>query len=106
MEERPVKFHLNLDFMLTVTTIMKTVIGAGIISLPSTISKLGYVFGLCVYLLAVAINYLTALLLLKSKNLARHSNYTSIMRHLFDSKTAMAISSFIILLNNLGICIA
>lgn len=106
MEERPVRFCLTLDFTLTVTTIMKTVIGAGIISLPNTIGKLGYVFGLAVYLLAVAINYFTATLLLKSKNLARHSNYSSIMCHLFDSKAAKAISSFTILLNNLGICIA
>lgn len=105
MEASQVEFCLILDFMLTVTTIMKTVIGAGIISLPSTISKLGYVFGLFIYLLAVAVNQFTAVLLLKSKNLARHSNYSSIICHIFDSKAAKAVSSATILLNNLGICI-
>lgn len=106
MVEKQVLFYsFSLDFMLTVTTIMKTVIGAGIISLPSTISKLGYVFGLLVYLLVVGINQFTSVMLLKGKNLARHSNYSSIMCHLFNSNAAKAISSAIILFNNLGICI-
>lgn len=91
--------------MLTVTTIMKTVIGAGIISLPSTISKLGYLFGLFVYLLVVVINQFTAVMLLKAKNLSRHSNYSTIMKHIFNSKATQAFSSGLILINNLGICI-
>lgn len=91
--------------MLTVTTIMKTVIGAGIISLPSTISKLGYLFGLFVYILVVVINQFTAVMLLKAKNLSRHSNYSTIMKHLFNSKATQAFSSGLILINNLGICI-
>jgi amino acid permease len=91
--------------MLTVTTIMKTVIGAGIISLPSTISKLGYLFGFFVYVLVIGINQFTSVMLLKSKNLSRHSNYSSIMCHLFDSQAAKAISSGMIMINNLGICI-
>ena len=91
--------------MLTVTTIMKTVIGAGIISLPSTISKLGYVFGVFIYLLVVAINQFTSVMLLKSKNLSKHSNYSSIMCHLFNSNAAKAICSIVILYKNLGICI-
>lgn len=104
---KPVPFHnqLILDFMLSVTTIMKTVIGAGIISLPSTISKLGYVFGVFMYLLVVLINHFTAMMLLKSKNLSRHSNYSSIMRHLFNSNAAKAICSLLILYKNVGMCI-
>ena len=84
---------------------MKTVIGAGILSLPFTMSKLGFIFGLIVYSIVVAINQFTSAMLLKSKNLSRHSNYSTIMKHLFNSKGAQAASSFIILVNNLGICI-
>ncbi len=84
---------------------MKPVVGAGIISLPSTIGKLGYLFGLFVYLLVLAINQFTSVMLLKSKNLSRHSNYSTIMRHLFNSKAAQAVSCGMILVNNLGICI-
>lgn len=91
--------------MLAVTTIMKTVIGAGILSLPVTISKLGYVFGLLVYLLVIGINQFTCLMLLKAKNLTRHSNYSSIICHIFNSNATKAITSSIILFNNLGICI-
>lgn len=84
---------------------MKTVVGAGILALPYTISQLGYVFGLIVYLIVVAINQFTAVMLLKSKNLSRHSNYSTIMYHLFHSRAAQALSSAIILINNLGICV-
>ena len=42
---------------------MKTVVGAGIISLPSTIGKLGYLFGLFVYLMVLAINQFTSVML-------------------------------------------
>ena len=92
--------------MLSVTTIMKTIIGTGIISLPSVITKLGYLFGLFVYILAIAINQFTSVMLLKSKNLSRHSNYSSIMCHLFNSQMAKAASSLMVMINNLGICIA
>ena len=91
--------------MLTVTTIMKTVIGAGIISLPSTMTTLGYLFGLFIYVVVIVINQFTSIMLLKAKNLSRHSNYSSIMCHLFNSQSAKAASSFMIMINNLGICI-
>lgn len=91
--------------MLTVTTIMKTVIGAGIISLPSTMHTLGYLFGILVYALVIGINQFTSVMLLKAKNLSRHSNYSSIMCHLFNSQAAKALSSAMIMINNGGICI-
>ncbi len=92
-----------LDFFLTVTTIIKTVIGAGILSLPFTISKLGVFFGTIIYLIVVVINQFTSTMLLKAKNLSRHSNYSTIMRHLFNSKVGQAISSALIMINNLGV---
>jgi amino acid permease len=85
---------------------MKTIIGTGIISLPMVMNKLGYLFGVFVYILAIAINQFTSIMLLKAKNLSRHSNYSSIMCHLFNSKLAKAGSSFMVMINNLGICIA
>jgi amino acid permease len=36
---------------LTVTTIIKTIIGSGILALPFAISRLGYVFALVILLL-------------------------------------------------------
>lgn len=85
---------------------MKTVIGAGILSLPLTISRLGYGLALLVFALIISADQFTCILLLKSKNLSRHSNYSSIIYHIFQNKVVQVLCSFAILLNNLGICIA
>ena len=95
----------NLDFLLTVTTIMKTVIGSGILALPYAISRMGYVLSLIVLTLIYLTNQFTCQLLLKTKNLTKHSNYTSIAYHLFKSKIFQALISICILINNLVICI-
>jgi amino acid permease len=94
----------NLDFLLTVTTIMKTVIGAGILSLPSTVSNTGYIFSIIVFVSVTILTQFSAVLLLKAKNLSRHSNYATILYHIFQSKFSKALGSVLILLNNLGIC--
>ena len=58
----------NIDFLLSVTTIMKTVIGAGILSLPLTISRLGFGLALIVFAIIISADQFTCVLLLKSKN--------------------------------------
>lgn len=93
------------DFMLTVTTIMKTVIGAGILSLPLTISRLGYVLGVIMFVVVITTIQFTCTLLLKAKNLSKHSNYSSISYHIFRNKGIQIVCSLAILINNLGICI-
>ena len=90
---------------MTVTIIMKTIIGASILSLPLTLSKLGYVAGLIIFTIVILIVQFTCTLLLKSKNLSRHSNYSSISYHIFHNKFSQIAVSFAILMNNLGICI-
>jgi len=83
---------------------MKTVIGAGILSLPFTISKLGYVFALIVFGIVISLTQFSCYILLKAKNLSRHSNYSTIMYHLFRKKWSQVFCSLLILLNNIGIC--
>lgn len=85
---------------------MKTVIGAGILSLPLTVSKLGYGLSLIIFLIITSIIQFCSVLLLKSKNLSKHSNYSSICYHIFRTKLAQVLCSVMILLNNTGICIA
>lgn len=84
---------------------MKTVIGAGILSLPLTVSRLGYVLSLVMFIIIIAIIQFSAVMLLKSKNLSKHSNYSSISYHIFRNKFSQVLCSFMILLNNTGICI-
>ena len=83
---------------------MKTVIGAGILSLPFTVSKLGYVFSLIMFAIIISATQFTCVLLMKTKNLTKHSNYTSIGFYLFQSKLFQAKISFFVLLNNIGVC--
>lgn len=85
---------------------MKTVIGAGILSLPLTVSRLGYVLCLLIFLFVITVMQFCVNLLLKSKNLSKHSNYSSIAYHIFRTKIAQMVCSAMILLNNTGICIA
>ncbi len=83
-----------------------TVIGAGILSLPLTVSRLGYLLSLIVIVIAIAAIQFSCVLLLKAKNLSKHSNYSSIAYYIFRTKLAKAVCSLMILLNNTGICIA
>ena len=85
---------------------MKTVIGVGIMALPLTISKFGYILGIIVFFIVITLIQFTCTLLLKAKNLSKHSNYTSISYHIFRNKFSQIICSIAILINNLGTCIA
>ena len=67
-----------IDFLLTVTTIIKTVIGAGILTIPYTMSKMGYVLGIIMFLVAGILAQFGSVMLLKAKNLSHHSNYSTI----------------------------
>lgn len=91
--------------MLTITTIMKSIIGAGILSLPLTMSRLGYVIGLLLFIFVIALMHFSSVLLLKAKNLAKHSNYSTIVNHIFRNKFAHNICSFIIVIDNTGTCV-
>jgi amino acid permease len=85
---------------------MKTVIGAGILTLPYTVSKLGYVFGMFIFVFMISLVQFATITLLKSKNLSRHSNYSTIAFHIFRTKFAQVICNFFILMTNVGACIA
>lgn len=98
-------FPLNLDFALTVTTIIKTIIGSGILGLPFTVSKCGIVFAILVFSGAAALNQLSTVFLLRAKNLSGHSNFSTIMHHIYQSKFSKAFGSILIFFNNIGICI-
>lgn len=94
----------NLDFFLTVMTIMKTIIGAGVLSLPYTISKLGYVLAIIIFVLVMGLSYFSTTLLIKVKNLSRHSNFSTIFYFLHKKKLVKALGSIFIVLKNTGIC--
>jgi amino acid permease len=84
--------------------IAKSAFGAGIIAMPYTVSKLGWVVSLIAYVGFFIINQFTCKLLLKSKNLSRHSNYSTIMYYLWKNSFARIFGSAVICIDNYGIC--
>ena len=90
--------------MLTVTTVVKTVIGSGILAIPITVSKLGWVMALIIFAGALTLAQMSTMLLLKAKDLSGHSNYASIFYRIKQSRLSKAIGSIVIFLNNVGIC--
>ena len=106
--QTPVKrVHIRIypDLLLSVTTIMKTVIGAGILALPFTISRLGYLFGMLMFFIVILISQYSCEMLILSKNLSRHSNYSTIGYYIWRTKFSLLICSIAIVLINLGVCI-
>ena len=72
--------------------------------MPFSINKLGWLLGSIVFVLAGIVTQFGSILLLKAKNLSRHSNFTTILYEIWKSKVAKGMSSILIVLNNLGIC--
>ena len=86
------------------TTIIKTVIGSGILTIPYTTYRMGYVLGIILFLGAYGLNQFASLLLVKSKNLSHHSNYATIFYAIWKSKIAKGLGSMIIFVTNTGVC--
>ena len=85
-------------------TIVKTVIGSGILAIPFTMAKMGYVFGIIVFVLAGTVAQFGSILLLKAKNLSRHSNLSTIFYEVWKTKIAKGTGSIVIFLNTIGVC--
>lgn len=85
-------------------TIMKTVIGVGILGLPYAVSQLGWALALGIFLVTMLLTQYACVLLLKVKNLSHHSNYSTIGYSVFKSRVFQALMYFLVLFNNVGIC--
>ena len=72
--------------------------------MPYVINQMGWLFGTLLFITAGTLNQFWSLLLLKSKNLSRHSNYTTILYSIWRSRMAKACSSVLIIVSNIGTC--
>jgi amino acid permease len=90
--------------MLTTVMIIRTIIGGAILGLPYVVSKCGVVFATIVTFFATAANQFSSDLLLKAKNLSGHSNYSTILYHIYNHKFSKALGSILIFLNSIGVC--
>jgi len=85
-------------------TVAKTVIGSAILSIPYVVSQMGYALVVIVFIFALMLNQFGSILILKSKNLSRHSNYATIFYEVWRSKLSKGLGSILIFINNIGIC--
>lgn len=90
------------DMFMSATIIIKSTIGAGIIALPFTISRLGYILTPIIFILFFLLNQYASVLLLKSKNLSRHSNFATIMHYIWPYDRSHYFGSALIFLDNFG----
>ena len=86
------------------TIIVKTVIGSGIIAMPYTINKMGWVFGTILFVVAGIANQFTSVLLIKAKNLSGHSNYSTIFYTIWKNKLAKWVGYVVVFPAGIGVC--
>jgi hypothetical protein len=65
---------------------------------------MGWLFGTIVFLAAAGINQFGTELLLKAKNLSGHSNYATILYHIWKNNISKGFGFLLIFLNNIGFC--
>lgn len=85
---------------------MKNIIGAGVIALPATVSALGYGLSLIMFVIVLLLIQFGSTMLLKAKNLSKHSNFATIFTHIFRTKIAQTVGNATICLGNASACIA
>ena len=90
---------------LSILTLVKTVIGSGILALPYTFGTMGVVMAVAFFSLSFAVTNFVGSILLKAKNLAGHSNYTSIMGHIKKHRGFRYLMCVNMCLNNFGSCL-
>ena len=65
---------------------------------------MGYGLVIILFIFALMLNQFGSVLLLKSKNLSKHSNYATIFYEVWRSKLSKGLGSILIFINNIGIC--
>mmetsp|Transcript_35361 Transcript_35361/g.31832 ORF Transcript_35361/g.31832 Transcript_35361/m.31832 type:complete len:503 (-) Transcript_35361:242-1750(-) len=84
--------------------ISNTIMGAGILALPVVVAQFGIVLGLGIIIFSCTLTYFSCCLLLKSKNLCRHSKFITISQHCF-GPAGLWVVKMIIIINNIGLSV-
>lgn len=88
--------------LYTIFTVMNTTIGSGILAMPYTVYVLGWAFSLIVFLFITLANQYSVIILLKVKNLSKHSNYSTVASYIAKGKWFSFAVSAIIFSGNVG----
>ena len=84
---------------------MKTIMGVSLISIPYSFSRTGILLSIIMFLFVAAVCQFTLSLCLKCKNLSRHSNFTTIIYHIYEHKLIKIVPSLAIICVGSGACI-
>lgn len=79
-------------------------VGSGILTMPYVVSKCGVVFAIIVFAIASVLTQFSATSLLKAKNLSGHSNYATILYHIFQNRRAKVLGLVWTAFGNFGVC--
>ena len=96
---------LIVDLLLTTTSIIKVVIGTGVISMPYALSHLGYVAGILLMVVVICFSQLASTFLIKAKNLSGHSNYPTIFHGITGNQCLKIIPALIFCVGISGVLI-
>lgn len=83
--------------------IMNTVMGIAILSLPSVFKATGILAGAIFMVIFMFCHYWSCVYLIKTKNLTKHANYTTIGRFAVGS-WVVPIVKFVMIFNAIGVC--
>ncbi len=73
--------------------------------IPYCASILGYILFPIILIVIIATHHYTSILLLKCKNLARHSNFSTILFCIWNNDAAKIFGAALMMVNNLAFCI-
>lgn len=91
---------------MTIVSIVKSLIGVGILGFANVAKNFG---GLLFIFLIVGFGLLVQVLnklLVKSKNLSLHSNYSTIGYYIYNHRAIITIINVVIIMNNVGLSMA
>ncbi|CAD8146330.1 unnamed protein product [Paramecium octaurelia] len=91
---------------MTSVIIMKSMVGVGILGIPYVASNFGAILTILILMVIFINGILSSNLLLKSKNLSRRSNFSTIGFYIFKHKWIIILVNVMIILSNLGVCLS
>ncbi|KAM3130534.1 hypothetical protein pb186bvf_017343 [Paramecium bursaria] len=88
--------------LFTCISIMKCMIGFGILGIPNVVKNFGLLGTILLLILTGSASVYSSKLMLKNKNLSKHSNFTTIGLSIFKSQWIDYAMKFMIIISNLG----
>ncbi|CAD8171071.1 unnamed protein product [Paramecium pentaurelia] len=94
------------SFILTSITIMKSMVGVGILGIPNVMKNFGVILTIVIMMIVYSLGMTASRVLLKCKNLSKKSNYSTIGYYIFRHSWIIYTVNLIITLSNITTCLS